>query len=329
MLDWNEGKRLIDAAQKVLLTTHVRPDGDALGSELAFADLLSSLGKEVAILNSSPTPERYQFLDPTGSRIQFLPASPLPAQQPDLFVVLDTGTWSQLAGLADYVRTLTCPKLVVDHHVTQDDLGAVRLVDAGAAATGMLVYGAYRHYGGKIHESAAQAMFVAIAMDTGWMRHSNASPSVFQAMADLVGSGARPHEIYRQLFEQNRLERLKLMRILYDRIELRSDGRIASSYIRWQDFVDTGAHPMETEDFINELMTLRRVEVAALFISQSDGGTKVSFRSRSSFDCSAMAASLGGGGHKAAAGVTLAEGGDATRSKVLALLEGRLAQGGG
>lgn len=329
MLDWTNGKRLIDAAQRILLTTHVRPDGDALGSELAFADLLTGLGKEVSILNSSPTPERYYFLDPAHSRVKYLPKDPLPAQQPDLFIVLDTGTWSQLAGLADYVRTLTCPKLVIDHHVTQDDLGAVRVVDVTSAATGMLVYDAYQHFGGKIPEAAAKAMFVAIAMDTGWMRHSNSSPAVFLAMAKLVECGARPNEIYRGLFEQNRVERLKLLRVLYDRIETHLEGRLAESRIYWQDIMDVHAHPMETEDFINELMTIRRVEAAALFMGQSDGGTKVSFRSRSGLDCSALAASLGGGGHKVAAGASLPQAVDAARAKVLALLKDQFAQQGG
>ncbi|MBX9656641.1 bifunctional oligoribonuclease/PAP phosphatase NrnA [bacterium] len=322
MLAWNELEERINAAQKILITTHVRPDGDALGSELALADLLIARGKQVEILNSSPTPERYHFLDPDFRRIQWIhPGSETPKVDPDLFIVVDTGTWSQLAGLAPFVRSFQGPKVVIDHHVSQDDLGALRLVDTSAAAAGMLIYQAYQALKQPISPEAAQALFVAIAMDTGWMRHPNSTPAVYEAAAELVRAGAKPHAIYRQLFEQNRAERLQLMRVLYQRIDLRCGGTLATSYIYWQDIMDVNAHPMETEDFINELMSLRGVEVAVLFIGQLEGGTKVSFRSRGNFDCSKFAETLGGGGHKAAAGASLSDPVDQARERILPAAE--------
>src|SRR5688572_7235727 len=124
MLNWSEFRRRVDAANRVLLTTHVRPDGDALGSVLAFRRLLLSKGKEVEILNPGTTPPRYQFLDPTGNAIGHLSETRLgPIEPPDLFVVLDTGTWSQLPGLKPIFEASAAPKIVVDHHQTQDDLG--------------------------------------------------------------------------------------------------------------------------------------------------------------------------------------------------------------
>jgi phosphoesterase RecJ-like protein len=328
MLNWNELDRLIDASQRILLTTHVRPDGDALGSELGLAELLMARGKSVEILNSSPTPARYKFLDPDGSLFRCIdPARAVPLSTPDLFIVVDTGTWSQLAGLAPYVRTIDYPKVVIDHHVSQDDLGALRLVDTSAAASGMLIYQAYEALGGAISPRAAQALFAAIAMDTGWMRHPNTSPEVMRAQAVLMERGAKPHEIYRLLFEQNRVERLRMMGLLFERIERWQEGRLVSSYLAWSDIIALGAHPMETEDFINELMTLAGVEVAILFIGQMDGGTKVSFRSRSSFDCSAFAEQFGGGGHRAAAGASLSEGVESARDRILPIAREKWSQG--
>jgi phosphoesterase RecJ-like protein len=322
MLAWNELDRLIDASHHVLLTTHVRPDGDALGSELGLAELLIARGKTVEILNSSPTPARYRFLDPEHTLFHCIdPADPKPKGQPDLFIVVDTGTWSQLAGLAPYVKTIDYPKVVIDHHVSQDDLGALRLVDTSAAASGMLIAEAYRALGATISARAAQALFIAIAMDTGWMRHPNTTPQVLQMQADLMERGAKPHEIYRLLFEQNRVERLRMMGLLFDRIERFQDGRLVTSYLSWSDIIDLGAHPMETEDFINELMTLAGVEVAIIFIGQIDGGTKVSFRSRSTFDCSAFAEQFGGGGHRAAAGASLKEPVNEARVRILPMAE--------
>jgi phosphoesterase RecJ-like protein len=240
-------------------------------------------------------------------------------------LILDTGTWSQLAGLAPYIRSFTGPKIVMDHHQSQDDLNALRLVDTAAAATGMLVYDAYHALGGVFSPASAQALYVAIAMDTGWMRHPNSSPDVFLAMARLVAEGAQPHAIYRELFEQDRPERLRLMAVLFEHLEVRAGGRLATSYLSWQDIIDVQAHPMETEDFINELMRLAGVEVAALFLGQVGGGTKVSLRSRNNFDCSRFSESLGGGGHKAAAGASCSDPVDIVRARVLASLDTLLA----
>ncbi|MFO0947403.1 MAG: bifunctional oligoribonuclease/PAP phosphatase NrnA [Planctomycetota bacterium] len=306
MLSWHELDRWITEAESILLTTHVRPDGDALGSELAFADLLIQRGKEVEIFNASPTPERYRFLDPVGDRVHFLRlGNEKPKIDPDLIIILDTGTWSQLAGLADYVRQSKARKVVIDHHVSQDELGALRLVDTSAAACGMLVHQAFVQFKQEITPHAAKAMFVAIATDTGWMRHSNCSPQVLETLAHLVAGGAQPHEVYRNIFEQNRLERLRLMCVMIDRIELRAEGRLATSYVLWEDIIAAKAHPMETEDFINYPLTVKGVETAILFIGQVEGGTKVSFRSRGGLNVAEIAEQFGGGGHRPAAGASM------------------------
>lgn len=307
MLAWQEFAKKVDEAERVLLTTHVRPDGDALGSELGMADLLIQKGKEVEILNASPTPPRYWFMDPGDPpRVKFLQMGvSAPPWEPDLIVILDTGTWSQLAELGPYIKQSAAPKVVIDHHVSQDELGALRLVDTSAAACGMLVYEAFHQLHGELTPASAAALFVAIAMDTGWMRHSNCSTEVFAALGDLLHHGAQPSQLYRQLFECNRVERLKLLGIMLERIKLIADGKLAYSHVLWQDIIDVGAHPMETEDLINFPMSLEGAEGALIFIGQSEGGTKVSFRSQGKLDCSELASRFGGGGHRAAAGASL------------------------
>lgn len=338
MLAWHELETRISNAERVLITSHVRPDGDSLGSALAMADLLLQKGKEVEIFNPSPTPPRYWFMDPDHLRVRFLMPSmgKRPAEEgehesprldPDLILILDTGTWSQLAGLADYVRRSKAAKIVIDHHVSQDDLGALRLVDVSAAACGMLVLAAFDHLKGEMTPQAATNLFVAIAMDTGWMRHSNTDPVVLSAMSRLVTAGANPSELYRQLFESNRIERLRLLGLMLERLKVVSDGKLAYSHLTWDDILSVEAHPMETEDFINQPMSIKGVEAALLFIGQREGGTKVSFRSHGGLDCSAMAARFGGGGHRAAAGATLDLPVEAARDEVVAattaMLNGR------
>lgn len=324
-LPWDELKSAIDKVDSVLLTTHVRPDGDALGSELGMAELLEMFGKKVEIYNSSPTPPRYRFLDAAGTRIGYqIEGVGEPKSKPDLFIVLDTGTWSQLAGLTSYVRQLDVPRFVVDHHVTQDDLGATRIVDSDAPACGILVYRAFRHFGMKPSPVAAEALFAAIAMDTGWMHHSNTTPEVLSVLAELVELGAQPNEIYRQLFESDSPARLKLLGIMLSHLKTDCDGKLAYSFVTQQDIRNAQAHPMDTEDFITLPMAVAGVDAAALFIEQREGGTKISLRSRGLIDCSATAALFGGGGHKPAAGATVATPLEQTIDSVLAVLRKKI-----
>jgi phosphoesterase RecJ-like protein len=305
-LAWQELDRLVSEAERVLITTHVRPDGDALGSELAMADLLLQKGKEVEIFNSSPTPDRYRFMDPTGTRVRAMRiGTETPNMEPDLIIVLDTGTWSQLAGFGPFFKASKAKKVVIDHHVSQDDLGALRLVDTSAAACGMLVHEAFSHLAVEMTTPSAVSLFVAISTDTGWMRHSNTSQQVLNVLGSLVAAGVKPNEIFRLLYEQNRIERLRLMALMIERIELSVDGRLATSHLLWEDIIASHAHPMETEDFINHPLTLKGVEAAVLFIGQLEGGTKVSFRSRGGLDVASIAEKFGGGGHRPAAGASL------------------------
>ena len=148
-LDWAPFVELVRRHQRILLTTHVRPDGDGLGSILALAAVLRHHGKEVRLVIASTFPPRYRFLDPEGSIELFsLPGDRW--REIDLAVVMDTGTWNQLGDFGPYLRTLTSAKVVIDHHKTQDDLGALRLVDTSAEACGRLAYEAMMALGGPV-----------------------------------------------------------------------------------------------------------------------------------------------------------------------------------
>src|SRR5207253_5564694 len=126
-------------------------------------------------------------------------------------------------------RELRVPKLVIDHHPTQDNLGAERLVDTAAEATGRLVYEAIAALGVVPSPTAASRLFVALAMDTGWFRHNNTTPQTLQLAAELVKSGAKPTELYEQLFEQNTLARLRLTGLVLSRIQVTANGLVAHS----------------------------------------------------------------------------------------------------
>ncbi len=306
-LDWSPLSRLIAAHDRFLVTSHVRPDGDALGSSLGVAAILEHFGKDARVVNVSQVPPRYDFLDPDGSTIGHFGTTIMPEALADreALIILDLSSWGQLGDMADFVRSFPGPRLVIDHHVSQDDLGAIVLKDTSAESCGTLVLQAARALGATITKPMATALLTAIAMDTGWFRHPSTRPATFRDAAELVEAGAEVDAIYRLLFERNTLGRLKMMGETLANLKTDLDGRIAYAVVTLEDFERTGAIPPDTEDLVDFTVSLRDVEVGLLFIEQKRGGTKFSIRSRAGFDCQKLAGQFGGGGHKAASGATL------------------------
>lgn len=317
-LDWSPLVDLVSRHQRFVLTTHVRPDGDGLGSMLALADVLEAppLSKTVRMTVASVLPPRYDFLDP-GRRVRRFEPPGEVYRDADAAIVLDTGTWNQLGDFGTLLRALPVAKAVIDHHLTQDDLGALRFVDTTAEATGRLVYEAILALGVPIPASAAHCLFVAVAMDTGWFRHKNTTPATFTLAADLVRAGAQATEAYECLFEQNTLGRLKLTGLVLSRLQLTHNGRVAHTEIRRDDYASTGAVPQDSEDLVNYTRSLGGVEVGLFFMEQPRGGVKVSFRSRG-VDVARLAERFGGGGHRLASGAILETSLDEARRRVLA-----------
>jgi bifunctional oligoribonuclease and PAP phosphatase NrnA len=318
-LDWSPFLDLVRRHQRFVLTTHVRPDGDGLGSMLALADVLEGPPhhKAVQMTVASTIPPRYDFLDP-GRRVQRFAPPGDAFRAAEAAVVLDTGTWNQLGEFGNFLRRAPVEKVVIDHHLTQDDLGALRLVDATAEATGRLVHEAVTALGGPLPPSAAHALFVAVAMDTGWFRHSNTTPATFALASELVAAGARPTEAYECLFEQNSLGRLKLIGLVLERLQVSHGGKVAHTELRRDDYAATGATPQDSEDLVNYTRSLAGVEVGLFFMEQPRGGVKVSFRSQRHIDVARLAERFGGGGHRLAAGAILDTTLDDARRRVLA-----------
>ena len=315
-LDWAPFVEIIRRHQRFLLTTHIRPDGDGLGSMQALAGVLGSLGKEAQRVIASPLPERYISLDPEKRIEPFAP----PGERwgtAEVVIVLDTGTWNQLGSFGPFLRSLPAAKVVIDHHQTQDDLGALRFVDVTAEATGRLVFEAITALGVPLPVAAANDLFVAVAMDTGWFRHSNATAATFDLEAELVRAGARPDRIYEQLFERSTLPRLKLTGRVLDRLEVTHGGRVAYTEVRLADYQATSAMPQDTEELVNYTLSLAGVKVGLLFMEQPRGSVKVSFRSRSRVDVARLAERFGGGGHRLASGASLETTLEDARQRVL------------
>ncbi len=303
MIDWNRFSELIRSHERFLLTSHIRPDCDALGSELGMAGVLESLGKQVMIVNGQSTPPNLAFIDPHKKLRALADVKPAELAAAQVLLVLDTSAWAQLGPMGDVVRTTTAHKAVLDHHIDSDDLGAELFKDTKAEATGRLVLEAAKHLRVKLTPELTRPLFAAIATDTGWFRFSSVRGDTMRAAGALVDAGAVPQQIYTELYERESLARLQLRGRILARTETDLAGRLAYTAALREDFQVTGALAADTEDVVNLALAVLGVEVAVIFVEQADGGNKISFRSRTpKVDCNALAKTFGGGGHHAAAG---------------------------
>lgn len=317
-VDWPRLVSLVRAHRKFLLTTHVRPDGDAVGSTLGMAAVLEQLGKQVQIVAAFELPPALRFLDPAnkirrlGKDVSAEELGPF-----EVLMVLDTSAWAQLGEMAAVVRSTQARKIVLDHHLSADDLGAETFRQTSAEATGRLVFEAAKRLGVPITEEIAAPLFTALATDTGWFRFTSASADTYRLAGRLADAGAVPHRLFKNLYERDSLGRLRLIGRALARAETELDGRLIHTWLSRHDFAEAGALASDSEDIINMTLSVGGTEAAVMFIEQPQRGFKVSFRSRCGLDCSRLAEQFGGGGHLAAAGAYLADPLPVARAKVL------------
>ena len=299
--DFQKAVELINKSGNVLLTTHIKPDGDACGCVVAISETLIALGKNVKTLLLSELPQWYEFLFEQKPEV----VSEKTSIDCDLIIIVDTNTYNQLPKFDEYLKRSDKPILVIDHHVTTNGLGNVELIDTSAAATALIVFDLLKYTGWPITTKIATALFVAIATDTGWFRFSNTDSRTLKTCAELIDAGVNPTEIYHDLYQNFSHQRFKLMTAMLNTLELHLDGRYATQHLSQQDFKRAGAEYSDTENLINECQRIGSVEVVALFVELADGRIKCSLRSSGAADVRKIAAKFGGGGHTMAAAVYL------------------------
>lgn len=320
-IDWEPLRGIIAENQRFVLTSHVRPDADALGSELAMADLLEALGKSVRIINPSASPDTLLFLDPE-QRVKKLGENATDEEtlDADVHIILDTSAWNQLQSLGGVLKKTTAKKVVIDHHVSSDDLGAVEFKDVKAEATGTLIFRLAKAMEWPITEAVAVNLFCAIATDTGWFRFPSTTSETMRIIGELIDAGAKPAEIYQQLYERHSPARIRLAGCVLSRVTQDCDGKLAYTWVSQADFADTKARPVDTENLVNDCLKIDGAVCAFIAIEQQNRDIKVSFRSRPGVNVAQVAEQFGGGGHKQAAGATLPGPLETAKQRVLTAL---------
>ena len=289
----------------VALSTHINADGDGCGSETALARLLAQRGIRSRIVNPTPWPKMFDFL--LGSDIEERSADGAAALQGvDALIVLDISDVDRLGNLADAVRQLRVPRLVIDHHVPHDEpAGDVLFADTTASATGELVYDFAMVLGLRITPEIARSLYTAMVTDTGGFRFSNTTPRCHGVAAELLAAGVDPEQMYQRIYASVPIGRLRLLREALESIEV--DESIGLSWL------SLGAGALERYNVRSEELdglaehprSIAGTRMALFFRDLGHGQVKVSFRSTGSVDVNAFARQFGGGGHAKASGALI------------------------
>lgn len=301
---------LIRGGQRFLLTCHVLPDADAVGSMLGLAEILRSLGKEVVLYNRDPVPELVEFLPGVEQIRQSVPNG----VRFDAMFITDTAARPLLPRLLP-PRAVTGPRVILDHHVAHDDFGDVIVRHVDACATAVVVLELAEALGARpLSRAAAEPLYTALVADTGSFRYSGTTPATLRLAAELLETGVDPWRVAQNVFESWPMERLRLLGHAINAIETEFTGRVAILCVPLSMMERAGANDRMVEGMVEYGRMIKGVEISIMLwerrprSDETDHGqafSRVSLRSAGRVDVAQMAVALGGGGHRAAAGATL------------------------
>jgi bifunctional oligoribonuclease and PAP phosphatase NrnA len=301
----NEGFAPIAAeirkSRTIAVLSHVRPDGDAIGSQLALTLSLLDLGKVVDAWNEDGLPEAFSFL----SRSELVTVPPRAAKTFDLVIALDTATRDRLGAPLQAIKQADC-WINIDHHVSNPSYGDLNYLDLTAPATGQIVFELIQQQQYPLNLEIAEALFVAISTDTGSFRYRNTSARTFEVVAELVRQGVDVARISHFLYESQPKRRVLLLHELLHNAHFYARDRIATMALTLEKKRQLGIQPADTDGLIDIVRSIETVVVAILFEELEDNRVRVSMRSKNTeIDVNKICGEFGGGGHPLAAGARI------------------------
>ena len=295
---------LFDRYHNFALSTHINPDGDAIGSELSLYLFLRKLGKSVKIFNTDVVPANYRFL-PFSDRIES--ARSVGAYRPEVLIVLDASTLERIGKNLSKTLHPLHSLVNIDHHATAEAFGDINLIIPTASSTSEIVYKLIKCHQTPIDEACALCLYTGLMFDTGCFRYSNTTAETHQIAAELIEIGGfMPDEVYRNVYEQVPVSKMRLLSEVLGTLQITDDGKIASVYATQAMFRKTGTTADAVEGVVNQIQAIVGVEVALCVSEMTDRSTKVSLRSQGYVDVSQLAAEFDGGGHARASGCRIA-----------------------
>jgi len=308
MIDFNLLDEIIIQNKSFILTTHVNPDADAIGSEIALFKVLKLLKKEVRIINHSSTPYNLKFLDNNNVVEKFIPEIHTTVlNEYDAIIVLDLNNLSRTVSMKDYILNSPSKIICIDHHQNPEINADYFFIDTEVSATAEIIldFLLIKHKD-FINNEIAIPIYAAIMTDTGSFRFERTTPKLHRDIAFLIEKGANPVEIYDKIYDQSKFSKIKLLGRTLNSIQLLHNNKLAYMIITQNDFIETEAEESDTDNFVNYNLSIEGVCLGLLFIELKNG-FKVSIRSKGDIRADLLAKNFNGGGHKNAAGARFYE----------------------
>ncbi len=306
MHNFNKLLSIFKSNKTFLITSHVNPDADAIGSELAIAGILDQLGKKYFILNTSSTPYTLQFLDSNNIVTKFEEDNHAEIfNEIDVAVFLDLNSLNRTVRMEKYFRNFNGIKVCIDHHTNPEEFADLQIIDESKSSTGELIFdfiNATEEI--KFTKEIAVAIYSAIMTDTGSFRFSKTTPELHRKIAKLLEFGLQPEVVYDQIYNQYEFSRVKLLGEGLHSISISDSGEISYMVITQDSLKTSGGIESDVDGFVNFALTTKGVKIGILFFELSDG-IKISFRSIDNIPVSKLAEEFGGGGHLNASGTRL------------------------
>jgi phosphoesterase RecJ-like protein len=292
----------IQARRRFLISSHARPDGDSIGSQLAMMYALEALGKDVRVVNADPAPEHYREF-PGLDRIEISrEVVERPGRHEEEALIVMESSDLKRTGVTGLEGRFT---INIDHHQGNTSFGDLNWLNESAAACGEMVFDVVEALGVPLTIEIATHVYLAILTDTGSFHYANITPKTFDICRDCTAAGINPAAMARRVFDQNSIGKLKLIGALLAEMDLMDGGRLAVMYLNDEILNATATTYNDTEGLINLPLTAREIRAVVFFKLGADGNVHVSMRSKYDVDVRTVAARHGGGGHKNAAGFKL------------------------
>lgn len=306
MNDFSSLKKIIDEHNSFLLSTHVNPDADALGSQLGFYLILKKLGKNIRVINHSATPYNLEFLDHDNVIEKFDETVHKNVfNESEVFVLLDLNQGNRIVSMEKGLRAFKGLKVCIDHHQDTENLFDFVFGGIEYSATSEIIYDFIEET--KIVEldySIALQLYSGIMTDTGSFRFDRTSPRIHRIMAELLEKGVSPTDVYDKIYDQFKFGRVKLLGEVLSSIQLDSTKKIAFMVVSREQLNQNSATEADIDGFVNYCLTIQGVQIGILFYELKDG-IKVSFRSKGEIPVNKLAKEFNGGGHTNASGIRL------------------------
>lgn len=299
---------LISQSKNIVLTTHLIPDGDALGCELAFYHYLKAKGKKVSIINHSPTPDNYKFLDPRKIIKLFrenIEVNKKLIEKADLIFLLDTNEYNRTKGLSEYLIKAKGKKICIDHHLgNSGKFFDIYLSDTDVPATAVILYKFIKYDNEKyITKPIAVNLYAGIMTDTGSFRFPRTTAETFEISAELIKKGADPVAIYEETYNKLKKGKIKLLGKFIESLTFHNNNSLAVGAITQEDLKKYSAEVHDIEGFSTIIMSIDGIKMGIVIVEMKND-IKCSFRSKGNINVRNFAKYFGGGGHKNAAGAT-------------------------